>query len=82
MTARAFRILIVDDEPNIRAGLARGLAQATYEVSTAADADEAWPLFERTPPHLVITDLKMPGTLSGLDLIRGIKQDRPETLIS
>jgi two-component system, NtrC family, response regulator AtoC len=82
VTARAFRILIVDDEPNIRAGLARGLAHATYEVETSADADEALAAFERMPAHLVITDLKMPGALSGLDLIHRIKQSRPETLIS
>jgi two-component system NtrC family response regulator len=82
MSARTFRILIVDDEPNIRAGLARGLADPTYEVETAGDAAEALELLERQPRHLVVTDLKMPGPLSGLDLLQRIKQSRPETLVS
>jgi two-component system, NtrC family, response regulator AtoC len=37
--------------------------------------------FEREMHHLVITDLKMPGELSGLDLVRRIKEQRPETLV-
>jgi two-component system NtrC family response regulator len=77
----SFRILVVDDEPNIRSGLRLALEEESYEVSTAADAPEAWALFQRLPHQLVITDLKMPGPLSGLDLIRDIKHGWPETLI-
>ena len=82
MSDPAFRILIVDDEPNIRAGIALGLADPTYEVVVAADAAEALAVFGRTPVHLMITDLKMPGPMSGLDLIREVKHARPDTLIS
>jgi two-component system NtrC family response regulator len=82
MSAATFRILIVDDEPNIRSGLAMGLADPTYEVETAAEPAGALELFERQPHHLVITDLRMPGPLSGLDMMRQIKQSRPGTLIS
>ena len=82
MSDRPFRILVVDDEPNIRSGLALALEEETsYDVSTAADASEAWSLFQRMPYQLVITDLKMPGPLGGLDLVRLIKHDWPETLI-
>ena len=70
MSDRPFRILVVDDEPNIRSGLALALEEESYEVSTAQDASEAWALFRRRPHQLVITDLKMPGPLSGLDLVR------------
>ena len=49
--------------------------------STAADATVAWAQFQRTPHHLVITDLKMPGPRSGLDLVRDIRHGWPETLI-
>lgn len=76
-----FRILIVDDEPNIRSGLALALEEEAYEVATAQDASEAWDRFRRSPYQLVITDLKMPGSLSGLDLVRDIKHSWPETLI-
>jgi DNA-binding NtrC family response regulator len=81
MSTGSFRILIVDDEPNIRSGLAQVLEEESYEVSTAKDAPEAWALFQRTPHQLVITDVRMPGLISGLDLLREIKHGWPETLI-
>jgi two-component system NtrC family response regulator len=81
MSEQTFRILIVDDEPNIRAGLARALSADGHEVRTAADADEALDLLRQAHYPLVITDLKMPGPCSGLDLIRLVKNERPETLI-
>jgi two-component system NtrC family response regulator len=81
MSDPAFRILVVDDEPNIRSGLVLALEDQSYEVEAAADATEAWSLFQGRPHQLVITDLKMPGPLSGLDLIRDIKHGWPETLL-
>jgi two-component system, NtrC family, response regulator AtoC len=81
MSKRNFRILIVDDEPNIRSGLARALAAEADEVAAARDAAEALTLFRRDHHHLVITDLKMPGLFSGLELLEQIKHERPETLI-
>jgi two-component system NtrC family response regulator len=81
MTSEVFPILIVDDERNIRTGLAQALANESYAISTAEDADQAWALFQETRHHLVLTDLKMPGSLSGIELVRRIKDVRPETLI-
>ncbi len=81
MSDASFRILVVDDEPNIRSGLRLALEEESYEVSTARDAAEAWALFQRLPHQLVITDLKMPGPLTGLDLVRDVKHGWPETLI-
>jgi two-component system NtrC family response regulator len=81
MSDRNFRILIVDDEPNIRSGLAKALAGEADEVATAKDGTEALALFQKAHHHLVITDLKMPGTASGLDLVKQMKHERPETLI-
>src|SRR5262249_36958773 len=81
MSDRNFRILIVDDEPNIRAGLTRALAGEADEVATAKDGSEALALFRQAHNHLVITDLRMPGPVSGLDLVKKIKHERPETLI-
>ena len=81
MSTELFSILIVDDEPNIRTGLAQALAGDSYTITTAKDADEAWALFQSAHPQLVLTDLKMPGGASGIELIRRVKDDRPETLI-
>jgi two-component system NtrC family response regulator len=81
MSDRNFRILIVDDEPNIRSGLARGLAGEADDVAAAKDGAEALALFRQAHHHLVITDLKMPGAVSGLDLVKQVKHERPETLI-
>ncbi|HPM82818.1 MAG TPA: sigma-54 dependent transcriptional regulator [Candidatus Anammoximicrobium sp.] len=81
MTQHVFRILIVDDEPNIRAGLAKGLAHEADEICTAADAEQAWCQFQQQHQQVVITDLKMSGHLSGLDLVRQIKESRPETVV-
>jgi two-component system NtrC family response regulator len=81
MSDRNFRILIVDDEPNIRSGLAKALAGEADEVATAKDGTEALALFRQVHHHLVITDLKMPGAFSGLDLVKQMKHERPETLI-
>ena len=81
MSETPFRILIVDDEPNIRSGLARGLAGDGFVIATASDSSEACALVQRTSYHLVITDLRMPGPLSGMDLVREVKHRSPETLI-
>lgn len=81
MSNRNFRILIVDDEPNIRTGLAKALAQEADEVDTANGDQEALALFRKAAHHLVITDLKMTEPRSGLKLIKRIKYERPETLI-
>jgi len=81
MSDRNFRILIVDDEPNIRSGLAKALVGEADEVATARDGAEALALVRKIRHDLVITDLKMPGDLSGLDLVKEIKHERPETLV-
>ena len=81
MSNEVFPILIVDDEPNIRTGLARALDCDSYAIATAGDAGEALRQFRITHHALVLMDLKMPGASTGIDLIRSIKDERPETLI-
>ena len=60
-------ILIVDDEKHSREGLREALAD-TYDVSLAANADEAFNLLEAQPFEVILTDLRMPGK-SGLKVI-------------
>ncbi len=60
-------ILIVDDEKHSREGLREALADS-YDVSLAANADEAFNLMEAQPFEVILTDLRMPGK-SGLKVI-------------
>ncbi|MEK7406173.1 MAG: sigma-54 dependent transcriptional regulator [Acidobacteriota bacterium] len=74
------RILVVDDDESLRRVVQVQLQQARYEVTTAADGQQALALLERSPQDLVISDLKMPG-LCGIDLLKRIKADCPETIV-
>ncbi|MDR2029566.1 MAG: sigma-54 dependent transcriptional regulator, partial [Treponema sp.] len=71
-----FKLLVVDDEKNIREGLAASLEMDGHKVETAADGDEGLRCFQRGDIDLVITDLKMPG-LSGEELLKRIGAEMP-----
>jgi DNA-binding NtrC family response regulator len=71
-----FKLLVVDDEKNIREGLAAALKMDGYEVETAQDGDAAWKRFGSGDIDLVITDLRMPG-LSGEELLERIETGSP-----
>jgi DNA-binding NtrC family response regulator len=73
-----FRILIAEDEKNIREGLAAALELDGHEVATAADGNEAFKRFQKGDIDLVITDLWMPG-LSGDELLEKILAESPGT---
>ncbi|MCC6414492.1 MAG: sigma-54-dependent Fis family transcriptional regulator [Opitutaceae bacterium] len=60
-------VLIVDDEKHTREGLQQAL-EDNYDVSVAANADEAFNLLDAQPFDVVVTDLRMPGK-SGLKVI-------------
>jgi DNA-binding NtrC family response regulator len=69
-------VLVVDDEKNIREGLREALALDGYEVTLAADGEEALKAFGNGDIDLVITDLKMPR-VSGEDLLRRVSSLYP-----
>ncbi|HPQ16058.1 MAG TPA: response regulator, partial [Bryobacteraceae bacterium] len=71
------RILVVDDDENLRWVLQTQLEQMGYTAVTAGSAEEAIGAIEKEPPALVLTDLKMPG-VSGMDLLEQIRRDYPE----
>jgi two-component system KDP operon response regulator KdpE len=66
------RILIVDDEPQIRRMLRASLQSSGYEVSVATDGADALKQFETAKPDLVITDLAMP-VMNGLELTQAVR---------
>jgi two-component system, NtrC family, response regulator AtoC len=67
-------VLIVDDEVNIRRVLAAMLKREGYEVTTAADGEQALAALQKTPVHVVVTDLVMPR-LGGMELLRRVSQE-------
>src|SRR5271154_2310725 len=70
--SRLGRILVVDDEANARTALAELLRDEGYDVETAADAFKALGKYESFAPHVVVTDLKMPG-MNGIELVKQIR---------
>ena len=76
-----FQILIVDDEPNIRSGLSKGLAKEAESIDVAGTAEEAIEKFKSAPYQLVIVDVRLPGRLSGLELVSWFLEARPETTV-
>ncbi|HEY7489319.1 MAG TPA: response regulator transcription factor [Streptosporangiaceae bacterium] len=71
MNAEA-RLLVVDDEPNIRELLSASLRFAGFEVLTAADGREAVQIAERSRPDLVVLDVMLPD-MDGFDVIRRLR---------
>jgi two-component system response regulator FlrC len=76
MTAR--RILVVDDEPGMRAGLAEVLGRGGFEVELAGTGEEALERLRRAAIDLLVTDVRLPG-LSGLELLRLLRDGGNET---
>ncbi len=66
-------MLVVDDDDALRERLAQAFVDRGYEVRSARDVNEALKLAREDSPELAVVDLKMPGTLSGLDLVRELK---------
>src|SRR5438270_10630035 len=66
------RILVVDDEDEVRSALKRRLEREGYEVVTAASAEEANGTIQAMSPtfDVVVTDMSMEETDSGLEVLR------------
>lgn len=71
------KILVVDDELNMRLVLAAMLKKEGYEVASAADGSEALQILKSGPVAAVITDLKMPR-IDGMELLGRVNHEYPE----
>lgn len=67
-------VLVVDDEPVTRRTLREELEPRGFLVVEAADGEEAWELFQKELPDLVVTDLRMPRG-DGVGLVRRIRRE-------
>ena len=80
--AKPIRVLIVDDHPMVRRGLASALtvSEGIELAGEAEDGDRAIALCNQIKPDVVLMDLLMPGT-DGVTAIKSIKTDCPDTQI-
>lgn len=63
------KILIVEDEPSARSGLAKAVIELGFNVRAAADGEEAWQLHRRSPADVILSDWRMPR-LDGYELCK------------
>lgn len=73
-------LLVVDDDPSVRAGLPRILASSAVEVETVESLAEARQALQAEPVDLVLCDLCLAGSsdTGGLELISWVKERHPE----
>ena len=71
------RILLIDDEEDIRDVISLVLRDAGYTVETAADGVSGLAACRTFSPHIVITDIRMPR-MDGLTVLKQIKTDHPD----
>jgi DNA-binding response OmpR family regulator len=71
--AEGARVLVADDDTDIRDLVEFKLTQAGYAVHAVGDGVAAWEAFQEQAPALVILDVMMPG-LSGIDVLRKIRE--------
>jgi type II secretory ATPase GspE/PulE/Tfp pilus assembly ATPase PilB-like protein/DNA-binding response OmpR family regulator len=74
-----YRILLVDDEPNVLSALRRVFHRENYEILTAVNGQDALELLESSACQLMISDYKMPG-MDGAELLRAVKDKHPEVI--
>jgi len=74
------RILVVDDEKNIRSGIVHSLEKSKYQVDQAENGEDALKKFKKSSYPIVITDMKMPK-MNGMQLLQEIKKERGQTIV-
>lgn len=75
--AAARTLLLVEDDACQRSGLILLLEEWGYHVTSAVDGDDALAVLAvmTTPPDLVLTDFRMPGTLNGVDVVGAVQAE-------
>jgi len=78
--ATTFRVLVVDDDPDMAAYLARLLVSEGFSAHTVQSGNAAMAYVKSTPPDLILLDVMMPGT-DGFEICERIKADTATALI-
>lgn len=69
------RILVVDDEEDVRETLATVLENLNYQALLAADGEEALSLIKNQRVDVILSDLYMPG-MNGIELLKRVKTEK------
>lgn len=75
-----YQVLVADDDISIRTLIAEVLRDDGFDVTTAANGEEAWEKFEKASHDIVLTDIRMP-LLDGLELLQKIRTKSPMTRV-
>jgi len=75
-----YSVLVVDDDPLVNEMMVETIKRLDYDVSSVFSGEEATALFNEKTYDIVLTDLKM-DEMSGIDLLRKIKQNNSETVV-
>ncbi|AKJ43375.1 acetoacetate metabolism transcriptional regulator AtoC [Pragia fontium] len=81
---KSYRILIVDDEENVRRMLATVFTHDNHQVICAEDGQQALELFQQQTPDVVLMDIRMPklNGMEALQVMRQLNQDTPIILMT
>ncbi len=74
-------VLVVDDEAAIRYSVSKTLQRVGYTVREAVSGEDALEIIRAEPFDVVLTDIRMPPGLDGVELIRRIKDTDPDTIV-
>ena len=76
--ARTKPILIVDDEKNIRLTVAKAMETFGVDIGEAGSGEEALSRIEEKDYGVIILDLKLPGGMDGIEVLRQVRETRPD----
>jgi len=71
------RVLIVEDDAGTREGLSFHLTRLGFDVSAAPDGPTALAAIQDCPPDVLLLDLKLPGEVDGIEVLRSARQVAP-----
>ena len=78
--SRTKKILVVDDEDDVRLFLQDFLAERDMVVDTASNGKDALEKIDLNPPDAILLDIMMPG-MDGLECLKNVKQKYPKTVV-
>ncbi|MDX1994939.1 MAG: response regulator transcription factor [bacterium] len=79
-TGETTHVLVVDDEGANRYSVSKTLQRVGYVVGEASSGEEALEMMGKQPYDVVLTDIRMPG-LDGVELLRRIKEEAPDSIV-